>query len=792
MIPTALKLALRNLKKYPLLGLLNLTGLALGIAASFVLLLYVYQELTYDRHFRDADRIYRVATDFYNMGGFANSQEVLHQHLKAEFPDVERATRLERNYREVPVEVDDQQYLESGLYYIDSAFFDVFDYELLTGDIQQLQLAPDQVLLTETVARKYFGQQPSWGKTLRIGADRREYTVAGVVRESGGRSHLQPNMFLSIYPGIEPRSNWTSAAVYNYVKLSPQGSRGGFEDGLKNLLREEVYPASGSEEPFEQWAAGGKSVRFFVQPLRDIYLYSDYKFELSAGGNPQLVYILGLVGIFILTISAINYINLSTARSSIRAKEVGIKKTMGANRRLLVAQFLAESVVFGLLAMLLACGLMDLLLSVFENISGAPLGEGSFFNFRYLAALLAFSVLVGMIAGIYPAIYLTGFQPVKILRGEMTVRGNRTLRGSLVILQFAIAIVLMVSSVVVYRQLKFIQNKDLGFEQEGVFIINNYDELEENGTAFREALARRSEVKRISVAARVPAGSSLWVRTYKTPQMEESQTIQTFPVDEHFLPTLDMHLLSGRNFSRELDRDTARTPAIVNEAAVRALGLESDPVGVEINEGERIVGVIRDFNFESMRRRIAPVVLTYAPEGSKLVVKLQGRRMATFIGALNRLWEQFEVKDPLRYYFLDQNFEKLAENEKTLSQAILYFTLLAVIIACLGLFGLAAFTAEQRIKEIGIRKVLGATTAAIAALLSKDFLRYVLWATVIALPLAWWASRRWLEDYAYRISIEWWMLVLPAVTAAVIALITVSWQSIRAANTNPVEALRDE
>lgn len=793
MIPTAIKLALRNLKKYPLLGLLNLTGLALGIAASFILLLYVYQELSYDRHFRDADRIYRIATDFYNLGPFANSQEVLHQHLKSDFPDVASATGLKPGYQEVPVELDGRKFTETGVYYIDSAFFDVFNFDLLRGNIQSLELAPDQVLLTESTAYRYFGEEPPWGKTLRIGRDRQEYTVAGVVRDPEGRSHFQPNLLLSIYPVLDHEPSWTSAsALYNYVKLTPQGSRSGLEAGLRNLLREVVYPWSGVEEPFEEWAAGGKSVKFFVQPLKDLYLYSDYKFELSAGGNPQLVYILGIVGIFILTISTINYINLSTARSSMRAKEVGVKKTMGANRRLLVAQFIAESVVFSLLAMLAAFGLMDFLLALFENINGTPLTEGSFFNFQYLLAFAVFSILVGMVAGIYPAFYLTGFKPVKVLRGEMTVKGNRKLRGGLVILQFVIAIVLMISSGVVYRQLKFIQNKDLGFEQEGVLIIDNYNELKENAEAFRERLAQRSEVKRISTASRLPAGKSIWIRTYQKLQSEEPQAIQTFPVDAHLLPTLDMQLLAGRNFSPELDRDTARAPVIVNEATVRALGLEGNPIGAEINEGERIVGVVRDFNFESIRHRIAPAVMVYEPDGSKLVVKLQGRQMAAFISELNQLWQSFNLEEPIRYYFLDQNFERLAENERTLSQAIAFFTLLAVIIACLGLFGLAAFTAEQRTKEIGIRKVLGATTAGITALLSKDYMRYVFWATLIALPISWWAGRRWLEDYAYRISIEWWMLLIPAVGAALIALLTVSWQSIRAANTNPVEALRDE
>ena len=423
-------LAIRNLRKHPLLGLLNLTGLALGIAASFILLLYVYQELTYDRHLRDADRIYRIATDFYNMGPFANSQEALHQALKSEFPEVEVATRINPNYQEIPVRIGDQEYVETGLYFIDSSFFDVFQYQLLTGDIQQFQLAPDEVLLTESTAQKYFGSESPWGQTLRIGREElREYTVAGVVKSSGGRSHLEPNLFLSIYPGLEPETKWTSASVYNYVKLKPSAGQEDLETSLQLVLREKVYPSMASEQPFEEWASGGKAVRFFIQPLTDIYLYSDHKFELSAGGNPQLVYILGLVGLFILLISTVNYINLSTARSSVRAVEVGIKKTMGADRRLLVLQFLSESVAFALLAMVLALGAMEVLLAVFERLSGTVLTEGGFFTVSYLLAFMTFSLMVGVLAGIYPALYLTKFQPVKILRGELSVSGNKNLRG---------------------------------------------------------------------------------------------------------------------------------------------------------------------------------------------------------------------------------------------------------------------------------------------------------------------------------------------------------------------------
>lgn len=788
MLPTFLKAALRNFRKYPGYAFLNLTGLAVGLAASFVLLLYAYRELTYDQQYPGGERIYRIATDFYRMGGFAKSQEQLLDVLPQECPDIELATRFERGFRETPVAVGNTIYQEPRYFFIDTNYFELFPHHFLEGSPAQAMRSPGEVVLSEHLARKYFGEESALGKTIEIGKEKKPCTVVAVVRERD-KTHLQAGLWLPLELPEERNSAWTNVSYYNYVRLKEQGSREGLERSLQAILKNHAWPASQSESTFEQWAAANQAVQFFVQPLKDIYLHSEYKFEVSLGGNPTQVYALGLIGLFIILIAGVNYVNLTTARTSIRAKEVGVKKTLGAPRAALVRQFLGESAVNSLLALGLAFVLAHALSVIFAGAAWAPLLKAAFSRPLYLGALLIFALAVGFLSGLYPAFYLTRFRPVNILKGETALGGNKLLRGSLVVGQFAIAIGLITSSIVVFQQLKYMQNKDKGFEMEGVLVIENAGMLDGQAETFRQELAQQSQVVRAAFSGRLPTDGSVWMYTYRTPEMAEALTIQTFPVDAEAIPTLGMRLLEGRNFSREIASDS--TAAILNEAAVRALGLE-EPIGAEINEGQRVIGVVHDFNFQSLKHKVEPVVMTYTATGGRLALKLQGQDMAGFLSTLQDTWKRFSPDEPLRYFFLDDNFAQLAASERTLGRAIAAFTLLALLIACLGLFGLAAFTAEQRTKEIGIRKILGASVASLVGLLSKDFLKLVALALFIALPLAWYAMQRWLQNFAYRIGIEWWVLALAAGLALLIAFLTVSVQSVRVATGNPVEALRSE
>jgi len=784
-----IKIALRNFFKYPLYSFLNLAGLSLGIASSFVILTYVHRQLTYEDQFKDADRIYRVATDFFNMGGFARSQTILHRSLATEFKDVEAATEFDRSYEPEKIFVQNTAYTEAGAYYIDSAFFNVFDYPFVEGTPRVPAL--NEVILSESLAKKYFGNEPAYGKIIEVGKEKKQYSIIGVFRESEiYQSHLRPSLFFSVYTNQYLNDpNWNSARLYNYVKLKPTGTASSLEAGLNNILEKEVFPATGFNGSFDAWKASNSVVKFFVQPLKDIYLHSNFKSEVSPSGNAALVNILSLIGSFIIFIAAINYVNLTTARSSLRTKEVGVKKTLGAERSKLISQFLSESIFFSVLAMVLAMLLAQLLFSIFSSITADQLPTSIFSHGQYIIALILFSLLIGLIAGIYPAVYLSASKALSVLKGQRSIKKDSGLRTSLVVFQFTIAIFLVIGSVIVFQQFQYMLHRDPGFSREGVIVVDNFALLGKNGPVFKKEIERESEVISTTSNTRLPADNYIWMYTYRTPEMDHEITIQTFPCDEQYIPTLGLHLTAGRNFSPISDTDS--TAAIINEAAVKELGLKN-PIGAEINQGLKVIGVVQDFNFQSPKETVPSEVLRFFPEGGLLAIKIRGNNIAGFISAMQNTWKQFEKDEPIQYLFLDDQFKQLMIKEAVMSKIIALFTLLAIVIACLGLFGLASFTAEQRTKEIGIRKVLGASVSGIVTLLTRDFVKPILIAIVISFPIAWWASNKWLQDYAYRISVEWWVFVLAAISSLTIAWITVSFQAIKAAIANPVKSLRTE
>lgn len=789
MLKNNLKIAWRKLFRRPIYSGLNIVGLALGIAASFVLLFFVKEETSYDKHFEHKDQIYRIASDFYNMGGFARTSAALYSWLKEDCKEVKYVTAIDGLGNDMSIEVDGVEYIEGKGMAIDSNFFRLFSFELTEGNPRRLMKNPDEAVLSERLAKKYFGDAPAIGETILVGKDKKPYQVAGVVKEDKRKTHLRSDLFLPLE--LKEDKRWTSAAIFVYVQLHEQTTIAQLEESMEGLKRDKIYPTFPNESSYESWAAGSHRVEYFPQPLTDIYLHSKFRFDMIQGGNPQQIAILGAIGIFLILIAIINYINLTTARSSVRAKEIGVKKTLGAKRPLLAGQFLTESVFTSLLAMVFAGALAEALLQVFEKITGHAIMDSIFADWRHLALLIVFSILTGLIAGAYPAFYLTQFKPVKILKGQFSLRGNKKLRGGLVVFQFAIAAGLIIASLVVFQQLKYMQQADKGFEQEGVLIVNNVRELGEQAQAFRQEMERYPQVISTSFNDRLPAGNFLWMYTFQTPEMEESITIQTFPVDENYLPTLGLRLIEGRNFSEEIASDS--NAVILNESAVEALGLVGkDLIGAEVNEGVRVIGVVKDFNFQSLREKIEPAVMSFGPNGHRLALKLKGVQMADFITDLESNWQKFSPEEPIAYTFLDDNFAKLAAKEKMLGQAVTMFTLLAIVIACLGLFGLAAFMAEQRTKEIGIRKVLGASVSSLVGLLSKDFLKLVFIALLIASPLAYYLMNRWLADFAYRIHIQWPVFALTGFSAILIAFLTVSFQSIKAALANPVNSLRNE
>lgn len=797
MLLTNLKHTIRKLRRSPGFALLNLAGFALGIACSFSGIQYARQELSYDKGFANSSRIYRVGTDFMGMGGFANGPEALAGYMLENAPEVEAAARV-RHLGELSL-ADGARSISVKAMQTDSAFFRIFEYGFAEGSPVQALTAPGQAVISESLARRWFGEGPALGRTIRAGEEQAAYTVSGVARDSRRKSHIEAELWLSIYPELTGERSWYTARYYNYFLLKTGATRAAFEASLEALVRKNIYPDfQNSGQRFEEWAGGPQAYRFIVQPLGEIHLKSSLNFELGAGGNEAKVWGFLIIGVFVLLIALANYINLTTARPARQAREIGIKKAVGAGRGSLIGQLLTEAVVFGLLSGFLALGLTELLQILFREITGEALLQESLLRLDTLALFCAFCLAASLLAGAYPALFLTAFHPVRVLKGEYGPGGGnprlaQRMRAGLVVLQFAIAGLLMIGSLAVWRQLGYMSEKDLGFDRKGVFIIKNARELGEHAKAFQAELDKLPQVRHSSFSQSVPAGEDIVQTTFKTPQMKESLPLRTFPADAGFLETLGIKLIAGSNFPERQSPDTS--VALVTEAAARALGLDS-PVGAEIRTGKRVVGVVSDFHIESLRNGIQPIVFTHAVSGNYLSLSLSagaGKSGADdFIRRAEALWKSFVPGASMHYEFLDESFARLSRQDAVQGKGILGLTLLSVFIACLGLFGLAAFAAEQRAKEIGIRKVLGASAANIVGLLSKDFLKLVLIALAIASPLGWHFARQWLQGFAYRVDVEWWVFALAGLLATGVAFLTVGFQSLKAALANPVESLKAE
>jgi putative ABC transport system permease protein len=791
----SLKPALRHLRNYPAFSLINLGGLSIGIAASFVLLIYTQRELNTDRHFRNADHIVRIGTDFFQMGPFAISQPMLRDLSIASCKDVQDATAIESG-SETPIRTGPGDRAFTGItpYYIDSSFFHVFSYPAASGFIPRNGPAPGEAILSATQAVRFFGKTDPIGKSIYIGKEMTSAKVIAVLKEGFAKSHLDPQVLLHREPGSDAGSAvWTSCSLYNYVKLRPQGTIAGLNSWLDRVREKIVYPSIGTDKPYSQWKTSGEAVSFVTQPLTDIYFHSDLKFDLTPGGNMTQVRLLSAISLLLIALAVINYVNLVTARSSIRAKEVGLKKTFGARRVQLIAQMLKESIFFSILAMVVACGLIQVILFGYSYLTGSALtGPIPFLSANYLWLIL-FSVAVGLMAGIYPALYMTGSRPGLIVRSTAGTGRNRPiLRNILVTLQFVIAIGLLFVSFVVYSQLRYMKTKDKGFRSDGVVVVENLGGVNNRVSAFREQIDRQSQVASTSLCSRAPAGNSISMGHYQTRDMTQGIFIQEFPVDDQYISTLGLHLADGRNFQKDLLSDT--NSVILNQSAVTALRL-FNPVGTLLNGSQRVIGVVRDFNYAALREKINPALLRLNHRGtlvSAIVIRLRGGHPADFLDWLNRTGKQFIPDKTLAISFIDDNFRRLAEKERLLGQAINFFTALAILLATLGLIGLTLFTIERRTKEIGIRKVLGAGKMSILKLISGDFIRLAAVASAIALPIAWWLVDRWLGNFAYRVSIGAWTVLVTEALIGAIAVAVISLLTLRALIANPVRNLRTD
>ncbi len=804
-----LNTALRNLWKNKFYSFINIFGLALGIACFLFILIFVRDELSYDRYHERADRLYRM--HFY---GQLFEQEIDIPQvgdawgplLQREYPAVEQYARL-RGHGDFLVRYEEQSYREEEVVFADSTLFDLFSFPLLKGDPRTALAEPYTVVISEAIAKKYFGAEDPVGKALTFD-NRDQYRVTGVMAAIPRNSHFRFDIFLSMATLDESRSNqWLSFNFHTYLLLREGAEPADLEHEFPTIAR--TYIGSQLEQfvgqSYDDFLAAGNAMEFSLFPVTRIHLHSQTTDELSAPGDIRYIYIFSFIGLFIMLLACINFMNLSTARSAGRAREVGMRKVVGAQRRQLVAQFLSESVLISALALVIAAGLVFLLLPYFNDLSGKTFTRRDIAGPWLWSAMLLVTVAVGLLAGSYPAFFLSGFQPIKVLKGKFSSRAEGAwLRNGLVVFQFAITVGLIVGTIVIYNQLQYIQQKKMGYDKEHLLLLNDAYGLGNNLDAFVEAMRQQPQVINATVTSYLPTPSSRNTNGHflgRNPNPEDTQVLQTWYVDQDFIETMGMTMAAGRDFSREHPGDSSAV--IINQQAVEIFRLD-DPLGKEIStfdgeaDGElqfsayRVIGVVEDFHFESVRQAIQPLILYLGRSSNYIAFRIKGDDIPGFIATLKSRWNEMAPRQPFDFNFLDDRFEAMYETETRIGRIITVFTVLAILIACLGLFGLATFTAEQRTKEIGIRKVLGAPVGQLFLLMTTDFARWVLLASLIALPMAYYGMSRWLEGFEYRTGIGAGSLALAVVLVLLIALLTVSYQALRVARINPVKTLKYE
>ncbi len=806
------KIALRNLFKNKGYSFINLFGLTIGLTCCLVIGFYVWNELSFDRYHANADRIWRVSRKFFNKDG-SMSLHLGHLAppfgplLKNDFPDIEEVTRILQytgTFRK-----DERLYIEDQLFAAEPNFLKVFTVPLIAGNAETALNEPYTLMLSETTAKKYFNDADPMNQTLRLDGSFM-FRVTGVFKDFPYNSHFHPEMLASfatlrdtlIYGEERLRTNWSNNAFSTFL-LMPKGYP---VDKLEAQFPAFVDKNMGQAAAQNEMPKPSTWTSLHLDPLTDIHLRSHLDSEIEENGDIKRIYIFSIIALFVLFIACINYMNLSTARSMTRAREIGIRKTVGAFRGEIATQFLTEAVVLVLTSTLLATGLAVLSLPFLNEALGQELLITRRMWVVLPAAVLGLAFITGLLAGLYPAVFLSGFRPMQVLKGGLSGKGGGgALRKVLVVGQFAISAGLIIATLVVFRQLKFMQDKSLGLNKDQIVTMNFYSSLAPKYESFRNEMLSDASVRNIARSSRLPSGRLLdsfgsAKAQLETDSLEQREVDLKFvTVDHRFATTYELELAAGRNYLEDQGSDRFES-FIVNEAAARGIGWKSaeEAVGKRIEYGgrdARIVGVYKDFNFESLHQEILPMIF-FIPRDSTffnaLSIRIDGARTSEALAHIKTTWQNFLPDFPFDYQFLDEQYGQLYEAEQRQGRVFIGFALIAILVACLGLFGLAAFVAQQRVKEIGVRKVLGATTTGIVGLLSKDFLQLVLIALLIAAPLSWFVMNRWLDNFAYRIGISWWIFALAGVLALLIAFLTVSFQSVKAALANPVESLRSE
>lgn len=803
------KIAWRNLSRNKGFSAINIFGLAIGIATCLVIMLFVVDELSYDRFHEKSDRIVRVLFRGSVQGEKMNEASVMPpvaHTLLAEYPEVEEATRM-KDYGKPKITYGEKVFRDNSFAFADSNFFQVFTLPLIKGDPATALTQPNMVVISQTTAQKLFGKKDPIGQVLHFKDFNASLQVSGVMADIPENSHFHFDLLASMasFPDANINS-WMVSDFHTYLVLPKGYDYKKLETKLPQVVQKYMGPqlqqAMGIS--LAQFREAGNDLGLYLQPLSEIHLHSEARNDLEPGGDVRYVYLFGAIALFMLLVACINFMNLSTAGASKRTKEVGVRKVLGSGKTHLVRQFLTESFLLSLLAMALALVLVIVALPFFNQLAGKQL----VFNFLsqplLLPGMLLLTLIVGVVAGSYPAFFLSSFNPVSVLKGIKGIGTsgdkNLSLRSGLVVFQFMISIGLIIGTLVVYQQLQYIQNKEVGYEKEQVLILPEVSLLGNNLEAFRQQLLQDPRVLRVSTSGYLPAGASYNNNFFVNPADEVTQGVKTlrYDVDEQYISTLGMKILEGRNFSIQYGADSAS--AILNETAAKALGWRKDAIGKVIthynNEGEktsyRIVGIVEDFHFRSLHEPISPLVMVLGRQEGSVIVKAKTTDMGGLVANIQEEWTKFNAEEPFTYSFLDERFNQTYKAERKMGLILGIFAGLTIFVACLGLFGLALFTAERRTKEIGIRKVLGASVQNVVVLLSKDFIKLVLVALLLASPVAWYFMQHWLQSFAYRIHISWWLFIVAGMGAILIALFTVSFHAIKAAIKNPVKNLRTE
>jgi putative ABC transport system permease protein len=808
MLKNYLKIAWRVLKKNRLYTGLNIFGLTLGISGFLMIMLFIQDELRYDSYLSDSDSIYRVSTHWgnFNAASYATAPPALGPRMESDIPEVDAVTRILK-WNDFTIQPGsgvnkEQVFREEKVYYAEPNFFQVFDMPILAGSKEKALSEPNFIVISESLSKKYFGDispQEVLGNALLIGSnDPTPREIAAVIKDIPAQSHMHFDMLVyepGMYQEIFLMDSWSWPILYTYAKIA-EGNQQAVSSKLAQIVENYAMPSLNSED-------GSTDYNLQLMPIQEIHLNSHLLREFEANSYESYVYIFSLVAVFVLLLACINFMNLATAKAGLRSMEVGVRKVMGSKKSQLVYQFLTEAFIIVLISIFLSLLVVQLSNSLFNQISGKDLQFNLIGNSMVLVAIPSLLIVLTLLSGFYPAFYLSSFKPLLIMKKQLSVgKNSHTFRNALVVFQFATSLTLIICTLMVQRQMSFIQNTNPGFDKDQLLIIHNDGEIQNHQREdFKGRFASSSQIQSLSFSTGIPMAGQFQMRSFNVQDAVEEQGMNWYEADADYIDTYQINLLAGRNFARTARADSGKV--VINQQAAKFFGILDDPVGQILtkNRGENdeatleVIGMVEDFNFESFRNEIKPLVIEYMDNyflRDYITVRVQAGSMESGLAALEDAWKAYEPRVPMNYSFLDQDFARVYQSEMKMADLLKVLTLLSIIIACLGLFGLTAYTTHLRTKEIGIRKVFGASMVEIFMMLSASYLKLICISILFAIPLAIYFMDQWLEEFAYKTGLNVWVMILATISCLALALATIFFQSYKSIQADPVKSLKDE